>query len=160
MRIVIGLGVMALASGCGILTGVGIGVDAGVDGPPPPFEECRAERYAFIGESTTAALGLGQFGGGEANRVGMIWVTADEVVVHTGPMPAGGPPQEPSRMVCVEWADGSGMSGPVADDWRLPAAEVVPAGTFPLAPVVVVIMLAALVGASFLAFRERPSPGA
>jgi hypothetical protein len=157
MKVIIGLGMLALVSACGVVPGI----DAGVDGPPPPFDECRVERYAFIGESTMAALGLDDFGGQEANRVGSIWVTADKVVVDMGPAPPGGQPfiQEPSRMVCVEWADGSGMAGPVADDWQLPVAPSVATGTFPVAPVIVVVMLVTLVGASFLAFR-RDSSGA
>jgi hypothetical protein len=156
MKLIIGLGILVLMSACGLFPGI----DAAVDGPPPPFDECRAERYAFIGESSLAALGLDDFGGPEANRVGTIWVTADEVVLDMGPVPPGEAPfvQEPSRMMCAEWEDGSGMAAPIADDWQRPVATSVATGTSPVAPVIVVIMLITLIGASLVAFRrERPT---
>ena len=65
-------------------------------------------------------------------------------------------------MVCVEWADGSGMTAPLPDNWQLPVtAEPVPASTSPpVAPLVLAVVVAILVGVSFFAFRrERPADG-
>jgi len=156
MKVAFGIAILLLASGCGVIPGVLPGDGGAVESPPAPFPECEAERYAFIGQSSMAALGLNEFGQ-DANRTGTIWVTADRVAVDVGPAPPGAPPlvQEPSRMVCAEWPDGSGMSGPVPDDWQPPVADAAPAAeAFPLAPVLGVVLLAVLIGASFLAFRD------
>ena len=118
-----------------------------------------AQQFTFIGRTSLDALGLNEFGGGpESGRVGMIWVTADQVQMDAPP----GAVAEPTRMVCVEWADGSGMAGPVADNWQPPVtAEPLPPSTsLPVAPLVLAVVLATLVGVSFFAFRrERPADG-
>ena len=121
----------------------------------------QAQAFSFSGESTLAALGLAdEFGGGrDAQRTGMIWVTADPVNMNgPGPLPAG-VPAAMDRMVCVQWPDGSGMAGPVPPDWQPPnvlntAAEGA-GGELPLT-LIGLIVAAVLIGAvSFLAFRER-----
>ncbi|MFN2419567.1 MAG: hypothetical protein ABR593_11720 [Candidatus Limnocylindria bacterium] len=153
MQIAVAIWVLILVSACGVVPGVLPG-GAVVDGPPAPFPECQAERYAFVGESSLAALGLNEFAGPEAGRTGMIWVTADPVVVDMGPGPGAVPPQ-PSRMMCAEWPDGSGMAAPVSDDWQPPVTNAAPAAApFPLAPVLGVVLLVVLTGVSFLAFRD------
>jgi hypothetical protein len=146
-----------------VVGGCSFAVDGGITAPAPDLPGCdQTDQFAFTGETTMAALGLDDFGGAEANRVGSIWITANKVVMDRGPVPARGVPvaQEPTRMVCVQWKDGSGMAGPIADDWQPPVATSVATGTFPVAPVIVVIMLVTLVGASFLAFRSEHPAGA
>ena len=83
----------------------------------------QSETFLFSGESSLAALGLGELGGGpDAQRTGMIWVTAEPVnMMGPGPLPPGMDP-EFDRIVCVQWPDGSGMAGPIPDDWTPPAA--------------------------------------
>lgn len=126
--------------------------------PAPPMGECAVDEFAFVGETTLAALGLDQFGGPEANRVGMIWVTADPVVMDLGPQPAGFEPAPATRMVCVQWPDGSGMGGNIDDTWMPPAGASGPSATATAGPPWSVIALAVgaviLLGVSILAFRR------
>ncbi len=122
----------------------------------------QSETFLFSGRTSLAAIGLEEFvGGPDAQRVGMVWVTAERVDAW-GP---GGPPpgQQPDlqQLVCVQWPDGSGMSGPVPAGWKPPSAVALdaPAGDGP--PWVLIgLVVAALVlgGVSYLAFRgERPT---
>ena len=69
----------------------GVGVaEPGVDPAAMPFPECQTAELAFAGESTLAAVGLAEFAGGpDANKVGMIWITAGPVAIDQ-PMPIGG----------------------------------------------------------------------
>jgi hypothetical protein len=130
------------------------------------FPECEAAaEFAFAGEATLAALGLGDLAGGpDATRPGMIWVTAGPVAFE---VPAGGgkglqevPAQ---RVVCVQWPDGSGMSTTVPDGWELPsgagdsATPSTAANAEPIdfGPIAVITAVAVLVGASILAFRRE-----
>jgi len=73
------------------------------------------------------------------------------------PAPIGGPQMVPdaTRMMCVQWADGSGMSGPVPDNWQPPVIATSASESLPIAPLVVAIVLATLIGVSFLAFRRE-----
>lgn len=140
-----------------LLAGCGLAAEGGVSGPLPDLPGCdQTDQFAFVGETSTAALGLGDFGA-DSSRVGMVWVTADRVDMDMGAPPGVGEPAhgELSRMVCVQWDDGSGMSGPIDDDWQPPAAAAPPLtpGEFPMAPVAVGVLLALLIGASVLAFR-------
>jgi hypothetical protein len=138
-----------------------------VAGEVLPFPECQTGDYAFAGESTLAALGLAEFAGGpDASRVGMIWVTAGPAAIDVAqPVPAGGGKapveQRPSRMVCVQWPDGSGMAGPVPDDW-VPPANAAGAGTpdestagLPLGTLALVVGAVVLIGVSVVAFRRE-----
>lgn len=84
----------------------------------------QAQAFAFSGETSLAAIGLAdEFGGGQdAQRVGMVWVTADAIDMFG---PGGRPPgaqADPQRMVCVEWPDGSGMAGSLPAGWEPPPA--------------------------------------
>jgi hypothetical protein len=120
----------------------------------------QAETFAFSGETSLAAIGLGDdFGmGPDGSRIGMIWVTAEAVDLNgLGPVGPGMQPQF-ERMVCVQWPDGSGMSGPVPPDWQPPnvfdAATESEEGP-PLTLIGLVAAALVIVGVSFLAFRER-----
>ena len=113
-----------------------IGVTAGcsqVIGPVPAapepvqdamskFPECAAESYDFVGESTLAALELqGHVPAPlpDPGRLAMIWVTHDLKEYDRGE-PGG--PVELTRMLCFEFADGTGGSGwPVDEAWQPPA---------------------------------------
>jgi hypothetical protein len=143
------ISVVTLASGCAI---------GGLSGPPPPgvggMPCAGATRFAFAGETTLVALGLEQLDSAESNRVGMIWVTADKVDLE-GPQPAGVPAQPLSRVVCVQWPDGSGMAGPVDESWQPPAGASANKG-IPTPLIALVVGAVLLGGASYLAFRRRP----
>lgn len=136
----------------------------GVAGAGMPFPECQTAELAFAGESTLAAVGLSDFAGGpEANKVGMIWITAGPVAVDQ-PMPVGGgkggvPPS--GRWVCVQWPDGSGMAGNIPDGFVLPASLTGGAAPDeavtgpPIGVLALVIGAVVLVGVSVLAFRRE-----
>ena len=150
MRLTRGTVLAVLLSACSS----GLGTE--VTGARPDLPGCdQAQEFAFVGETTLAALGLDQFEGPDSGRIGTIWVTADKVEMGAPPEPLA----EPARMVCVEWADGSGMTAPLPDNWQLPvSAEPAPSTSLPVAPVVLAVVVASFVGVSFLAFRrERPA---
>lgn len=146
-----------------LLGGCSFGLGGEVSGPSSDIPGCdQTQQFAFVGETTLGAIGLGDFAGPEDARVGTVWVTAGKVQIDMGrgPAPPGGPQMvpDPTRMVCVQWPDGSGMSGPVPDDWQPPVAAASATTSLPLAPLVVVLVLASIIGVSFLAFRpERPA---
>jgi hypothetical protein len=144
------IGIASLLSGCAI---------GGLSGPAPPggggMPCATATRFAFAGETTLAALGLGEADAAESNRVGMIWVTADRVDLG-GPQPAGVPTQPLTRMVCVQWPDGSGMAGPVDESWQPPAGAMGANQGIPTPLVALVVGAVLLGGASYFAFRRRP----
>jgi hypothetical protein len=145
---------------------IGVAVDPIAAGGLQPFPECQTDEFAFVGETSLVALGLGEaFGGGpEASRIGMIWVTANPVAIAQ-PVPAGGgkvadvPAQ---RWVCVQFADGSGMGGSVPDDWAPPtdvaSAATQPQPAIPLGTVAVLIGAIVLIGVSVFAFRREGGP--
>ena len=163
---------LLLTAGCGlagsgqaVVGGNGVGVAApGVAGQGMPFPECQTAELAFAGESTLAAVGLADFAGGpDANKVGMIWITAGPVAIDQ-PMPIGegkGGPAPSARWVCVQWPDGSGMAGNIPDDW-VPPASLTGAVTSdegvtapPIGLLALVIGAAVLIGVSVLAFRRE-----
>lgn len=123
----------------------------------PPFPECKADTYAFVGETTLAALGLGEMWPEQRGQRAEIWITADVVAQDAIP---GQPAMEPQRMICMELDDGSGMAGPIDADWRPPSVVddlATSGGSGPALGGAVVIGLALLVGlVSFLAFRSGP----
>ena len=143
-----------------LLSACSLGPGTEVTGRRPSLPGCdQAQEFTFIGRTSLDALGLDEFGGGpDGAQIGTIWVTADQVQMDAPP----GPAVEPTRMVCVEWADGSGMTAPLPDNWQLPgtAEPLPPSTTMPVAPLVLVVVVAIIVGVSFLAFRrERPADG-
>jgi hypothetical protein len=147
------LGMIGVAS---LVTGCSIGGPAGA--PPPGLGgmPCgAATRFAFAGETTLAALGLGEFDVAQSNQVAMIWVTADKVDLE-GPQPAGVPAQPLSRVVCVQWPDGSGMAAPIDESWQPPAGAVSANQGIPT-PLIALVAGTVLLGvASYFAFRRRP----
>jgi hypothetical protein len=85
------------------------------------FPECAGATYDFVGESTLAALNIQAHVPAQLPQPGrpaMIWVTHDLRPHDAGP--PGGPVQM-TRMLCFEFADGSGGSGwPVDEAWQPP----------------------------------------
>ncbi len=123
--------------------------------------ECAVEAFAFAGEGTLRQLGLDKatpVPPPDIDRVAMIRVTRDPVPHDLGE-PGGD--VEMVRMLCFEFADGSGGSGwPVDPAWQPPAermgaSENAPTGSLPPAVFgAAVLALFALV-VSLLAFRKR-----
>lgn len=154
MRAALLLGVFV---GCGFAPGSHF---RAADVPVPPFPECVADEYAFVGETTMAALGVSRPSGvppPDANRVGMVWVTADR-------RPNEGEPGGPvvARMLCIEFRDDGGEIGamsnfPVVDSWEAPGSRPSPVfaapGAWPLLLIGVGVVL--LVAASLIALRQR-----
>jgi hypothetical protein len=140
----------AILAGCG-------GVISAADAGPAPFPECEADAYAFVADTSLAAIGLGEWAPEEAGRVGRIFVTAGPPDPARWPGPPGAPLIQ-QRIACLEFPDGSGMSGPIPDDWSPPMAGLAlpaEAGS-PIALAAVVVALALVVGVSLLAFGWRP----
>lgn len=156
--------VLLLIAGCSLVlpqSGQVVAQPGVAPGEPMMFPECQAAELAFAGESTLAAIGLGEFAGGpDANKVGMIWVTAGPVAMP-GPGGPGMPAPVPEgRMVCVQWQDGSGMAGTIPDDWVPPVGDAVVGSSEatedpPIGVLVLVGGAAILIGASVLAFRRE-----
>jgi len=135
-----------------------------VGGPAEPagFPECQADAFDFVGRGTLRELGLHTatpVPPPDIDRVAMIWVTRDLMPHDVGP-PGG--PVEMTRMLCFEFADGSGGSGwPVDPTWRPPAAGPAArenASAVSPSPAILLVTLVALLAAvvSILAFRRRP----
>lgn len=152
VRTLLALGVAMVIGGCTI----------GSQAVPPQMPECAADEFAFVGETTLRALGLDEFGGPDAGRVGRIWVTAGPVEVDFGgPAPAGFERPAPTRMVCVEWPDGSAMAGGIDAGWQPPAGMGGPAPTVqsdvPWAVIALGVGAVVLIGVSIVAFRRDPA---
>jgi hypothetical protein len=168
MRWLATLALALLLAGCAVVGPVGGpvagGAVPGVAGAAP-FPECMVDEFAFVGETTLAAIGLDQFAGPqEANRVAMIWVTAGPADGVPAPMPlpadGKGVAEPGGRVLCVQWPDGSGMSGPVDASWQPPStqtASVDEPAPIPLGVLALLVGGALLVGVSFLAFRSEPA---
>jgi hypothetical protein len=107
--------------------------------------ECT-EPYAFAGRSSLAALGLGDLGGPDANRIGMVWITEGDAPI-----------------VCVEWLDGSGMVTILDEPFRPPVARPgagIPPDPGPLALGAIGLVVGIAIVISYLAFRRRPPQAA
>lgn len=157
---VVTVAVLAL-TGCAALADLGA---PRATGPHPRgFPECRDESYDFVGEGTLAGLGLDTatpVRPPDPNQPAMIWVTHELRPWDKGE-PGG--PVEMTRMLCFEFADGTGGSEwPVDAAWQPPGLASGGAlgdspGTF--VPLVIAAALAVvlLVGAYFVAFRKGQS---
>ena len=150
-----------LLSGCAALAELSVEAPAQQwDGPAPMGDPtCLAERYDFVGEGTLAGLGLDTATPVEPptpNQPAMIWVTADLQPHDAG---AEGGPVEMTRMLCFEFADGSGGSAwPVDPAWRPPGqAAPIAADGVSVPPTLLLVGLAVLlaIGVSAFAFRRR-----
>ena len=162
MRRLLILSVAAAIAGCSLTEILDDPIPA-ADGPRPPYEECEAEEYLYIGRNTLRALGLddvstAQESGADAARAGMIWVTADLLPVDFGP-PGG--EIESRQMLCIEFLDGSGMSSPLDEPWRAPGVaseggDDDASAALPIGMIGVALIVVAAVGVSVFAFRRRP----
>ena len=132
--------------------------------PVPPFPECIANSYDFIGRGTFAALGLDKatpVPPPDPNRIAMIWVTHDLLPYDRGE-PGG--PVEMTRMMCFEFEDGSGGSEwPINAAWQPPGSDSGlsddggSAVSPPVSMLAAVAIGAVLIAASLAAFRKRRS---
>ena len=155
-----GAAVGTLLGGCAPLGELGGQAPAQWDGPAPLGDtQCLAESYDFVGEATLAGLGLVGMVPAELptpERRAMIWVTAD-LQPHDLGEPGG--PVEMTRMLCFEFADGSGGSGwPVDPSWQPPGrAAPSPGDGFSVPPSLLLVALGVLlaIGVSVVAFRRR-----
>ena len=162
MRLLAMLVVAGLMAACSPVVQPAVPDAGGAGGPAPALgmTECDVEEFAFVGETSLNAIGLGQ-GSPDDGRVGMVWVTAGP---GNMPDPGGGaPPQAPSRFVCVQWADGSGMGMNIPDDWAPPViagggtGDPAAQGTVPIWPLALIAGVILLVGVSVVAFRRDAS---
>ena len=101
-----------LSSGCGATV-------PGDEVRDPPFEECAADSYTFVGESTLAQLGLSSLWPEESRTVADIWITAERV--EQQPAVPGGQQPPPQRALCMLFSDG-GMATAIEPDWQMPGA--------------------------------------
>lgn len=131
---------------------VGEPIVAGPAAGEVPFPECQVEAFAFVGETSLAAIGLAEgFAGPETNRVGTVWVTAGPGRWdHVG----GGPAMDRSRVVCVEFPDGSGMSTTIDDAWQPPGTEIVETTSVAWPVIGVAAVFVVLLAVTVLAFRR------
>jgi hypothetical protein len=158
----VALTALALLAGCAA-SGIGGGIVGGVAEPDrvSQMEPCnQARAFAFAGEATLAELDLGdQAWGPDATRRGFIWITLDDV--SFGPDMPRDPGMAPSRWLCLEWPDGSGMAMLVEQDWQPPGIGLDDAATsgeedLPVPLLVIALSAILLAGSSYLAFRQRP----
>jgi hypothetical protein len=124
----------------------------------PPFPECKADAYTFVGRTSLQTLGLAHLWPEESGSAAEIWITDGPVAIEPAdPAGGGAAPPGPQRMICVEMADGSGMAGPIDADWVLPSAlgelAASDAGGTPIGLVGLVVGIVLVAGVSALAFR-------
>jgi len=121
----------------------------------PPFPECKADAYTFVGRTSLQALGLAHLWPEESGSPAEVWITDGPVTIDADG-PAGGPVQAPQRVICVEMANGDGMVTPIDADWVLPSAGVGAASDadgIPIGLVALVIGIVVVAAVSVLAFR-------
>lgn len=150
---------LGLATGCGVMTTL--------DGSQVAAQQAmgceQADSFAFVGEVVPSQIGLGDWVRGMegANQPALIVVTAEPVDMNAlGP--AGRPPEGKmiERMVCIQFADGSGMAGEAPPGWEPPSAIPLGGSRSGAPPLGILGLLAAaavVIGVSVLAFRERLS---
>jgi hypothetical protein len=158
---VVSLLAMLLAACAGDLD---LGQLPGSGRPVPPFPECIANSYDFVGRGTFAALGLDKatpVPPPDPTRIAMIWVTHDLLPYDRGEV---GGPVEMTRMMCFEFEDGSGGSEwPVDAAWQPPGSDSEqldderPAVSLRVPMLAAVAIGAVLVAALLAAFRKKRS---
>lgn len=158
-RAFLGALVAMLLAGCAALLGSGPQQVAAPALAPLGDTQCVAESYDFVGEGTLRGLGLEGMVPAPLptpDRPAMIWVTHD-LLPHDLGEPGG--PVEMTRILCFEFADGSGGSGwPVDPEWQPPAnAASSDAQGIALPSTLLLLGLVVLlaIGISVLAFRRR-----
>jgi hypothetical protein len=122
-------------------------------GNPEPPPECLASSYDFIGMGTFAELSLVGATPGRLptpERLAMIWVTHDLLPYDRGEV---GGAVEMTRMLCFEFADGSGGTDwPVDATWQAPIADSTrPDASSPVNPFPILLLAAVGIGVLILA---------
>jgi hypothetical protein len=147
-----------LASACGLLPPN----DPGPAVPEPQRVTDCMPPFAFEGDTTLAAIGIGDLDGigQEATRRGSIRITRDTVRweqfappdVPPGPIPEG-------QMLCVTWPDGSGLNALLPEQFDGPERDADPASAaaddLPVVPILVFVAVVLVIGISWLAFRRE-----
>jgi hypothetical protein len=157
------LAVPVLLTGCGLVPNDPVPAEPVPGDGPQSITDC-VPPLAFEGEATIADLGLAIPGlAAEATRPGTIRITADTVNWEQF-APPGVPAVVPEgQMLCVTWADGSGMttllSEPFTGVGAIPADEA-GSGSFPWTPILFGIAVVLVVGVSWIAFRRESAPAA
>ena len=107
--------------------------------------------FAYVGETSLAALGLADDAGvmgGDAERVGSVWFSPD-----------GGDPAAQSRLVCIQYDDGSVMVTGVDSSWQPPGAPSAPGdGSAAGVPMPIILVgggAVVIIGFSIVAFRRE-----
>lgn len=130
-----------------------------VDAPDPtpardgPIVTDCLPPFAFEGETTLGAIGLGDIPGlGEAaTRRGLVRITRDTVTWAEFAPPDTPRLRPDGQMVCVTWPDGSGMSTLLETPFGVDATSGdVPPGLLLVAGAAILVS-----GAAAVAFRER-----
>jgi hypothetical protein len=149
---------LLLLAGCGLMPNDP--VPAKVEGPGDPQLASGCEPpLAFDGETTIAELGLADSNpglGDSATRQGRVQITQE-----TFTWEEFAPPDVPAavpegQMLCVTWADGSGMSMLLPEPFpSRPAEGDGLAASIPWAAILAGVAIALVIGASWFAFRRE-----
>jgi hypothetical protein len=147
-----------LLAGCGSVPAQAVPAEPGLAAGQPAVTECLPP-LAFEGEATIAELGLEIPGlGAQATRPGTILIT-ENLVAWEQFAPPDVPAVVPEgQMLCVTWADGSGMTTLLAEPFPGRGADPIEeAGSVevPWAAILVGVAIAVVIGASWFAFRRE-----
>jgi hypothetical protein len=146
--------VIVVAGGCGV-------VDLAPATPEPERQSITdcAQPFVLNQETTLAAIGLDDLPGirdREAVRRALIRVTRAATPWEAFAPPGLEPVVAEGQMLCITWADGSGLSMLLAEPFGVAAEEPGPGtGSTWVLPAIVAAALLALIVISWLAFRDR-----
>jgi hypothetical protein len=152
-----------LLTACGTVQAPDLPAEQGDDAPGGGFQDCEPP-YVFEGDSTIAALGIEPEGmTQELSMPGHIRITRD-TITHEEFAPPGTPVFiAEGQVLCIDWAAGDrgGMAMMLEERWEPPGVldPLDPAageGPAPIALLALGAAVAAVAGASWLAFRHRP----